>query len=109
MEYWSNPDLADKIGACRMELRAQLAWQILEKYAVITGKHAGEDSKGRAYLCEMPPAEVVSRAFEIADEFVRIAEERGQIKPETMTETDLIQRVLRQEELRYSGRLGKKT
>ncbi len=72
------------------DIRAQIALTMLEKHGLITGKNGAEDSQGRARIMEMPPAETVKRAFDIAEEFIAVCEKRKFIKECELTEEDAI-------------------
>lgn len=69
-----------------LDIRAQIALNMLEKHGLITGKNGTEDSQGRAKIMEMPPDETVKRAFDIAERFIKICEECGFLKPCELTE-----------------------
>ena len=56
---------------------AQLASVFLEKWGLVAGIPDGEDSAGRQRLRLPTASEVVTRAYEIAEEHFRQAEARG--------------------------------
>ncbi len=85
-QYWSTPDNIGSVGST-LELRASLAWQLLEQIGIALGHKNGEDSAGRSTLNLLPADETVRRAFAIADAFVDAAEERGEIRH--VTEEDV--------------------
>lgn len=65
----------------QLEMRAECAWEVIIRgHSVIAGDDGGEDSQGRAKLRLQPPAELVKRAFEIADIFVDTVEARGDLR-----------------------------
>lgn len=85
-QYWPLSNSVGKFGLL-MEFRSAMAWQLIERFGLISGRRGTEDSQGRAAIEEMPPAEIVQRAFAIADEFVEAAQSRGELKE--FTEADL--------------------
>ncbi len=81
-----------------------LAWQVIERFAVIAAQPGGEDSAGRARMDLQSPQEVVNRAFAIADAFVTAAEQRGEIRRPLALEDRLEQHaalLAAQEAVRY--------
>src|SRR5438309_11216444 len=62
------------------ELRSQLAWELIQRFALIAADDGGEDSHGRAKLRLLTTGEVVVRAYAIADEFVTTAEARAELR-----------------------------
>lgn len=68
------------------DIRAQIALSMLERNGLIIGKDGPEDSQGRAKIIELPPIEVVKRAFDIAEEFIRVCEEKTYIRDCEMNE-----------------------
>jgi hypothetical protein len=57
--------------------KADLAERLISHFGVVAGTPDGEDSKGRAKVNLMPPAEVVQRACEIADLAIDEFDKRG--------------------------------
>ena len=57
-----------------------LAWKLLEKFALIAAEPNGLDGAQRQAWKLRQPAELVSTAFAIAEEFVRQGKERGYVK-----------------------------
>lgn len=47
----------------------------------VAAEPAGEDSAGRQKMRLQVPETIVARAFAIAEEFVRVAEDRGYMRP----------------------------
>src|SRR5689334_5136728 len=46
-QFWPPEETSSPSGA-RLEIRAQLAWQLLQHFALIAGTRGPEDSQGRA-------------------------------------------------------------
>lgn len=63
-----------------LDLESTTALRFLEHFAIVAGKTEGEDKAGRARCDLQGVAEVVDRAFAIAEAFVKTAEARGGIK-----------------------------
>ena len=61
------------------DITGELAYRLIEKHAVISGEPDGEDSAGRQKGKLMSPSDVVIRSFELAELFVKAAQERGHI------------------------------
>lgn len=80
--YWPTTSDCPGNGAI-LELRSALAWELLERFALVAGDTRREDSAGRAVLDIMPAEAVVTRAFNLADLFVAAAEARGELRPFT--------------------------
>ena len=67
----------------RLDWRAHLAWSLLSQWSLVAGVTCREDSSGRAVCDVMPATDVVARAFDIVDEFIRIGERDGNITLQT--------------------------
>ena len=82
--YWSSPQYAIDSNH-EMEFRASIALVLIEKWGTVAGKIEGEDTAGRWKLALQDPVELVSRCFAIAEEFIRVAEEKGLLRPPTLS------------------------
>ena len=78
-QFWP-PEEAVSTSGMRLEIRAQLAWNLLERYALIAGTRGPEDSQGRAATDLLAADVVVDRCFRIADLFVDRALERKELR-----------------------------
>ena len=85
----------------QFELRAAIALELLYRSTAnfIAADDNGEDSAGRQKLRLQTSKEIVEKAFTIADGFMNIVEERGDIKDNTIE--DIIEEEKRIEQLRY--------
>ena len=94
MEYWSNPDSSPRVVECGygLELRANIALILIEKWGAVTGDVTREDSQGRAVVDLIEEPKLVARCFTIADLFVAEAEQRGAIRAETRTSEEIATR-----------------
>lgn len=101
MKKYFQTELAGVTERFLLDVRARIVLTMLEKNGIITGKSDGEDSQGRAKLSEMPPIEVVQRAFAIAEEFISVCEEKKYIKPCELTEELAMVRKIKLERLSY--------
>lgn len=109
-QYWSNAELDGRfaVDGCHMTLRGRLAVFLLEKWGTVAGKVRNEeDSAGRAVLDVMPVADVVERAFSLADQAISELERRQWIKPVNKTPEEYGETLGRIETARYKrGILG---
>ena len=87
MQYWPLKHECGKSGV-NMELRASLAWKLIEHFGLVSATRGSEDSAGRAAIDLLPIDQVVSRAFAIVDCFVAEAESRGELRPFTSADAD---------------------
>jgi hypothetical protein len=85
-QYW--PDELTHIAnfGAFFEMRTELAWQLIRQYGLVSGTPDGEDSGGRSKHTNMTVRETVDRCFDLADEFVDAAEDRGGIRVPILTE-----------------------
>jgi hypothetical protein len=63
----------------RLELTAELAWNLLVRWGMVSAKEDGEDTAGRQKLVLTPPADTVTRAFDIAEQFMSECQKRNYI------------------------------
>lgn len=77
--YWSPGHVSHNCGY-DLEARAGIAFTIMEKWAMVSGKPGVEDSAGRQTIELLPVAEVIDRAFCLADAFMERCELRGEVK-----------------------------
>lgn len=82
--YYPN-EMKNVDNGVAMELRAQLAWELLRTNGVLMAKPDGEDSSGRQALAPMPPKELAERALAIAEAFVSVCEDRNYLTVPVMT------------------------
>jgi hypothetical protein len=82
-QYWNVLGLDNSII---LEMRARLAWKMIDHYGIVSCATDKEDSQGRARLDLLSPEQVVNRAFAIADVFVSRCEEREAIRETTLEE-----------------------
>lgn len=61
----------------QLNMEARLAVALLERWGPVVGAPDGEDSAGRMKVRPMTPRETVAQAFDIAEEAMRAAAERG--------------------------------
>ncbi len=83
--YYQN-ELKNVENGAALELRAQLAWELLRTNGILMARPAGEDSTGRQALEVMPAKELADRALSIAEAFVAACEERNYLAVVTMTQ-----------------------
>ena len=102
MEYWSNPESNPRIveNGYNLELRANIALILIEKWGTVAGNVEREDSQGRAVCDLITEGKLVTRCFMIADLFVAEAERRGAIRADTRTSEQI---TMRMGELRRLG------
>lgn len=86
-KYWPLPGNLCASSA-EMELRAALAWELLSRHGIVAGRRGHEDTAGRAVIEEMPPQELVSRAFAIVDCFFDLAIRRGELRVRTPSDQE---------------------
>lgn len=55
------------ISRTALTTKGRMAWDLMQRFALIAGKLDGEDSTGRAKLDLLPPDQVVARACEITE------------------------------------------
>lgn len=61
-------------------LTGELAFRLIESWGMSTGTYEGETSSGTSKARLLTPREVVVRAFSIAEEAYRVAEEHGHLQ-----------------------------
>ena len=83
-----------------LDLTGELAYRLLERFAVVAAQPAGEDTAGRQALRLMPPEEIVQRSFQIARAFMAEADRMGNFIAlpdlEEMVEEDKAKRTRRE-------------
>lgn len=90
-KYWPLEVLGQDKGFL-MELRTQLAWDLIHRFGSIAGEDGGEDAAGRSKLRLQTPQELVSRCFNIVDTFMAVAEGRDEIRSVEMSEEEAYER-----------------
>src|SRR3990167_9329520 len=97
VEFWTSDCLND--GGIQngylLELRARLAFTLIERYGSVAGQPRGEDSAGRSILDLQTPQELVTRCFEIADLCVQECLSRGLIRKPTKTVDEMAKETAR--------------
>lgn len=90
-EYWGNTDSNTRISESgySLELRANIALSLIEKWGTVAGNVTREDSQGRAVCDLIAEDKLVARCFTIADLFVAEAERRGAIREDTRTSEEI--------------------
>ena len=63
-----------------LELEAELAWALTERWGMVAGIPDGEDTAGRTKLALLSPREVVNRACDTAGLFYKEVDRRGWVK-----------------------------
>lgn len=86
-QYWPLKSALSGSGF-ELEMRSAFAWRLLEKYAIVAGHVAREDSCGRSVTDLLPVPDAVDRAFALADAFVSRAEARGELRAITEERND---------------------
>ena len=87
-QFWP-PSLSQSETGCHLEFRANLAWGLLERFALVAANNpTREDSSGRAVHELLPAQEAVDRCFELADAFVDKAVQRKEIRQYTDAEQE---------------------
>ncbi len=107
MQYWPNENLDGRyaIGGFALNMRGAIALHLVEKWGTVAGEIADkEDSAGRAVLDVMPPADVVERAFTLADLTVNELEKREWIRSVECTPEELGEKLGTMEAARDSKR-----
>lgn len=75
--------MAEKYWNYELGLKGRIALLLVGNHVTqIAAEPDGEDSTGRQQMRLQNPEFMVARAFHIADEFVRRAEEAGEVRPE---------------------------
>lgn len=100
--YWPEENLALSSGF-ELEVRARIALQMIEHFAVVAGKAGDEDSSGRSVLQLQTPEEVVALGFAVADLFVDEAEKRGLLRGPQTTFEECAARAGRLEKMRQDS------
>lgn len=65
-------------AAASITQRAEYALKVLGHFALVSAREDGEDSAGRQKLATLTPAELATKAFDIADAAFNEIEARGQ-------------------------------
>ena len=106
MKFWDNAELDPDRPALgyTVSLRGKVAIELVEHWGTVAGHDAGEDSVGRAKIDLLPPADVVTRALEMADLIVAGLEEREWIRPGVATTEEVAERAGRAEHAKYEQR-----
>ena len=91
-EYWMGPGHVLDNGN-DIELRARIALVLIEKWGTVAAQIDGEDSAGRSRLALQEPAALVERCFDIAEEFVRMAEGKGLLRQPAFTRLELAEQI----------------
>jgi hypothetical protein len=102
--YWPNPELDGRfsIDGNAMNLPGRIALVLIEKWGTVAGHiRDKEDSSGRAVLDVMPVADVVERAFSMAELAVRELERREWIRHVDKTPEEYGEALGRIEKARY--------
>lgn len=87
-QYWPNELTSNFPLGVLLEIRANIALNLIEHFGSIASKIEGEDSAGRAKLLLQEPQELVDRCFLIAELFVQQSEEKGLLKVPSITDED---------------------
>lgn len=91
-EYWDG--LATQLhNNHALEFRARLALVLVEKWGTVAAHTDGEDTVGRWKLELQSPTDLVARCFAIAEEFVRVAEEKGLLRQPSELPEELAARI----------------
>lgn len=101
MYYNNDLDQIDK--GYKLDLRFQLAFEMLSKHALVCAFTSGEDSAGRSKLKLQDVKQTISRTFDLMDAFIKEAENREWLTPIKMTTEERLDRVGEIEKLRYQN------
>lgn len=85
MAEWFASDIGHTNNGYITSLRAQIAVEIVKHCALVSGYPDGEDTAGRAKVGLMPAHAVAARANAVANALVEEWENKGWIRPTTMT------------------------
>ena len=85
-KYWQNELTSKAIYGVSFEIRTEFAWRLVHHFGLIASMEDGEDRVGRAKLKLLEPQQVVERAFALSDAFFDMAEARGGMREETVTD-----------------------
>lgn len=102
--YWPNTEVDTRFAADGfvMNLSGRIALILIEKWGTVAGHiRDKEDSVGRAVLDVMPVADVVERAFDMAEQATAELERRQWIRPLDMTPEELGEAAARIDTARY--------
>ena len=105
--YWPNTDLDGRfaVDGFAMSFQGRLALVLIEKWGTVAGKVTGtEDSAGRAVLDVMPVADVVERAFSMAEQAVAELERRQWIQAVNKTPEEVGEAYSRMSNARFPPR-----
>ena len=100
--YYPN-ELKNVDSGAALELRAQLAWELLRTNGILMARPNGEDSTGRQALEVMPAKDLADRALEIAEAFVTACEERNYLAVVTMTQEQAAAEIGRLQRIRENA------
>ena len=86
MDYWDNEELSAGPATSGMTLsfRGRIALALVGRWGQVSDTSGSEDSTGRAKIDLMPEADVVARAFKLADLAVDALEQRGWVREVTV-------------------------
>jgi len=87
-QYWADPVHCTTVRGVFLELRCELAWDLIHHFGSIAAKTQGEDSAGRHKIELQTPKEIVERVFAIVDIFVDKAELRGELREDSVSQED---------------------
>ncbi len=98
-QYWPL-ETGQQDRGYRLELRSNLAWDLIHHFGSVAADIGGEDTAGRAKLRLQTSDELVARCFAIADAFVTQSEARSEIQGYDITEEEAYQKAGRMAKLR---------
>ena len=85
-------------------LKFEVAFEIVRQNGILAGRRGIEDSQGRAAYELLDAVEVASRAIQIADAFVNLAEIKGWIlEPVVVSDEEIAEKIGKLESIRHSA------